>query len=166
MLDPQQRLSRAILGDSFHAERGLLRRAWARDVERTRAVQLQPHPMLRGDATGEKAGHRVRDSKLLAKPWTNAPQLIRVVKRPFALSTVSFTKVKAADRKPAPRLARTRLKVELASLRDEGRQPFPMPSKLRYRVEARPRPRTVRSVRSVQSVRAAGPDERGAGGEG
>ena len=139
MLDPQQRLSRAILGDSFHAERGLLRRAWARDVERTRSVQLQPHPMLRGDATGEKAGHRVRDSKLLAKPCT---------------------KVKAADRKPAPRLARTRLKVELASLRDEGRQPFPMPSKLRYRVEARPRPRTVRSVR------AAGPDERGAGGEG
>lgn len=160
MLDPQQRLSRAILGDSFHAERGLLRRAMARDVEKTRAVQLQPHPMLRGDASGEKAGHRVRDSKLLAKPWTNAPQLIRVVKRPFALSTVSFTKVKAADRKPAPRIARTRLKVELASLRDEGRQPFPMPSKLRYRVEARPRPRTVRSVP------AAGSAERGAGGEG
>lgn len=144
MLDPQQRLTRPILGDSFHAERGVVRRAFARDVDKARAVQLQPHPMLKGGL--EQVGHVVRDTKLLAKPWTNAPQLIRVVKRPFSLSAVSFTKVKAADRKAPPREARVRLKAELASLRDEGRQPFPMPSKLRYRVEARPRPRTVKGA--------------------
>lgn len=142
MQDPKHRLNRPILGDSLQVERGVVRRAFARDVEKTRAVQLQPHPMLRAGL--DKAGHVVRDCKLLAKPWTNAPQLIRVVKRPFALAAVSFTKVKAADRKPPVRAERVRLKAELEGARLEGRQPFPMPSKLRYRVEARPRPRTVK----------------------
>ena len=141
MQDPRQRLERLVMGDRFHAERPMVTRALSRGEGAERVMILRDHPMLRD---GEAAvGHSVRDTKKIAPVWANAPQLIRVVKHPFALSKVAFSRAAAVDRRPEKREERVRLKVELASLHDEGRQPFPMPSRLRYRVEARPRLRTA-----------------------
>ena len=144
MFDPSPRLERPILGDRFHAERPSVRRAMGRSEGSERVMVLREHPMLRAGKEGaELIGHSVRDTTKTAPSWVNAPQLIRVVKHPFALAKVAFGRAAAINRRPEKRDERVRLKVELASLHDEGLQPFPKPSKLRYRVEARPRPRTA-----------------------
>lgn len=144
MFDPSTRLERLIVGDRFHADRPAVRRAMARGEGAERIMVLRDHPMLRAGKEGAEAiGHTVRDSRKTAPAWSSAPQLIRVVKHPFALAKVAFSRAAAVDRRPEKREERVRLKVELAALHDEGLQPFPKPSTLRYRVEARPRPRTA-----------------------
>ena len=84
-MDPRTRLQRPILGDSVVVERpGVLRLA-ARSVVEVKKALITPHK--------EPRAFTVRTTKLRITPKPNAPQLIRVVRKPYTLDVARGKRV-------------------------------------------------------------------------
>ncbi len=85
----------------------------------------------------------VRAIRGMASPEPNAPQLIRLVRYPFALERGSFGREKRNDFSLV-REERRPYRCELESVLELiQREAFPKPSQARTRLEPRPRPASV-----------------------
>lgn len=76
-MDPRSRLSRPILGDSVVVERPQVLRIAERSVVKEKKELIQAHK--------EPRKFTVRVTKVRVTPQPNAPQLIRIVRKPYTL---------------------------------------------------------------------------------
>lgn len=130
-MDPRHRLHRAILGDSVVVERPGTQRIAARAVvpEKKELVHKHREPMKIS----------VRNTKIRVTPEPNAPQLIRIVKKPYVQETTRGKKVKLEKMELTKRervLVGEELRLAREAVRKEER---PRPT-VRTRVGDRPRP--------------------------
>lgn len=130
-MDPRHRLQRAILGDSLVVERpGTLRLA-ARAVVPEKKELIHPHR--------EPLKVQVRQTKLRITPEPNAPQLIRIVRKPYRHETSRPSRVTLEQATLEPR-TRVDVGAELRAAREEAqRVERPHPTR-RPRIGDRPRP--------------------------
>jgi hypothetical protein len=130
-MDPRHRLQRAILGDSVVVERrGTLRMA-------ARAIVPEKKELIR--AHREPLKVQVRNTKLRITPEPNAPQLIRIVRKPYRQETARPARVPLEQATLEPR-SRVDVGEELRAARQEAqRVERPHPTR-RARVGDRPRP--------------------------
>lgn len=129
-MDPRARLDRSIPGDTLPVpwvpEELFLRL----EIEQ-RKDPVKPHR--------EPFAFSQREVKRKGDPTPNAPQLIRLVRYPFALNAASFKRDPAVSRKPEARASRPEL-PRMRDLRGESdRAPRPRATD-RQGLEARPRP--------------------------
>ncbi len=132
MFDPRHRLDWLAPGDRFHADRATVARAFARAEWEDRKDPVSTHK--------QPVEHKVKPSSHLAEVAPYAPQLIRVVRHPFAMSGVAFKKEAGVDRKLVMRPTREPFGAAVAALLLEERAPFPKPSEVRDRLLPRERP--------------------------
>lgn len=130
-MDPRYRLQRVILGETVVVERpGALRIAERAVVPEVKEL-IRPHR--------EPLKIEVRNTKIRVTPEPNAPQLIRIVRKPYALDVVRGKKVKL-DKLVLEKRERVQIGAELRLAREEVKKvERPHPAR-RPRVGDRPRP--------------------------
>ncbi len=130
-MDPRYRLQRVFLGESVVVERpGALRIAARAVVPETRELVRKHREPLKIE---------VRATKLRVTPGPNAPQLIRIVRKPYTLDAVRGKKVKL-DKMVLEKRERVQVGEELRLAREEVKKvERPHPAR-RPRVGDRPRP--------------------------
>lgn len=130
-MDPRYRLQRAILGEKVVIERpGTLRIAARAEVPEEKEL-VKPHR--------EPMKLEVRATKVRVTPEPNAPQLIRIVRKPYAQETVRGKKVKL-EQMTLEKRERVQVGEELRAARQATRKvERPHPTR-RTRPGDRPRP--------------------------
>ncbi len=121
MTDPRHRLYRPILGEHLGEVLPLVTRVAARDRDPGRKEVVGQHR--------EPVDYKVRALSPRVEPGPNCPQLIRLVRSPYALDRGSFQRRSLGDRARVEVRERSDRQAELREARDAGRrEPFPKPT--------------------------------------
>ena len=129
----QHRLKRRIIGERLHRIRAIEVRAEARQSR-------EGAPLIELPERYNGMTFKVRSIRRLASPEPNAPQLIRLVRYPFALDKGYFSRAKITDFSLA-RTQRRPYREGFESAMELAQRPaWSKPSEARQRLQPRPRP--------------------------
>jgi hypothetical protein len=129
----QSRLKRRIIGERLHRVSPIVVRAAERQSR-------EGAPMIELPERYEGKTVKVRNIRRMASPEPNAPQLIRLVRYPFALDRGYFVRTKTTDFSLV-RLKRLPYRQGFeAGMAAAERTAFPKPTECRVRLQPRERP--------------------------
>jgi len=129
----QHRLKRRIIGERLHRTREIEVRAEARQSR-------EGAPVIELPERYSGLPFKVRSIRRLASPEPNAPQLIRLVRYPFALDKGYFSRSKVTDFS-LTRVQRRPYREGLEAAMELAQRPaWGKPSEARQRLQPRPRP--------------------------
>ncbi|MFT5684414.1 MAG: hypothetical protein ACI8RZ_005355 [Myxococcota bacterium] len=129
----QHRLQRRIIGERLHRSRAIEVRAEERQSRK--GAPIVELPERYGGMT-----FTVRNIRGMVTPEPNAPQLIRLVRYPFALDRGSFSRSKTTDFSLVRSQRRPYREGFEAAMELAQRPAWSKPSQARQRLQPRPRP--------------------------
>ena len=129
----QSRLKRRIIGERLHRVSPIAVRAAERQSREGAPVVELPERY-------EGMSFKVRNIRRMASPEPNAPQLIRLVRYPFALDRGYFSRQKSTDFSLARSQRRPYREGFEAGMAAAERPAFPKPTDCRERLQPRVRP--------------------------
>ena len=133
MADPRSRLHRHVLGETLHQQRPVVEQVAARDRDISRPDPVSQHR--------EPVEYRIKKRYPPVQAEPNAPQLIRLVRTPFALDKGYFKRVDGGERAKVEKRERMNVGAELLKAREAGRRvPFPKPTDAHPRIARPARP--------------------------
>lgn len=132
-MNVQSRLKRRIIGERLHRVSPIVERAAERESR-------EGAPVIELPERYEGLTFKVRSIRRMANPEPNAPQLIRLVRFPFALDRGYFGRTKLTDFSLARLKRRPYREGFEAGMAAAERTAFPKPTECRARLQPRMRP--------------------------